>query len=646
MSSRIFSVLQFFSVSDEVIDNANDHAHKIFAQMRMLSTTITSFALGLNESWPNVTLANFDLRAQETESLTHAELIAFAPILRSDQTTSWEHYADEHQGWIQDDLKLRGWDTDPGFISTFIHPFPNGIEDKSESDLVLPLWQLGPVPHDVSVIKLDLFTHPVLRPIILESLTDRHKQLSPVVDVDFLIKATDEAFVSDGHPRSVLVQPVFEDFSSNQSVVGFLLVVIPWEPYFDNVLPLETPPVTVYVNDTCNSSSFTYQIVGHRANLTGLGDLHNRDFTALSHRADFAAEARTEGPEPDQEASSHHACDYSVTVFATIEFQSSYTSWNPAVYTTVIVLVFALAGLMFLVYDLMVEYRQRKLLRTAQRTDAIVASLFPKEVQERMLADAEEKAKEAKASNKLFGLAPKSQLQDFLKDGEAQRGAENSHSFTSKPIADLFPTTTVMFADLVGFTAWSSTREPSHVFMLLETIFHEFDVIAKRRRVFKVETVGDCYVAVCGLPEPRKDHAIVMARFARDCLYRMNTLTKQLELTLGPDTSDLGVRVGLHSGPVTAGVLRGERARFQLFGGRFLSSVGSVFNDSALAAILTPRFYLPFYCRHHEHDGPYRDNRSAQSDPYLSRDRRLVDHVWKEPLARSARRQGHGEGQG
>ena len=106
----------------------------------------------------------------------------------------------------------------------------------------------------------------------------------------------------------------------------------------------------------------------------------------------------------------------------------------------------------------------------------------------------------------------------------------------------------------------------------------------------QVETVGDCYVAVAGLPDPRPDHASVMARFARDCLKKMNELTKQLETTLGPDTGkqdrtswlqffrktsfltypitlgDLSIRIGLHSGPVTAGVLRGEKSRFQLFG--------------------------------------------------------------------------------
>jgi class 3 adenylate cyclase len=82
----------------------------------------------------------------------------------------------------------------------------------------------------------------------------------------------------------------------------------------------------------------------------------------------------------------------------------------------------------------------------------------------------------------------------------------------------------------------------------------------------QVETVGDCYVAVAGLPDPRKDHAVAMARFARDCMLISRTLVRKLEVVLGPDTGDLAMRMGMHSGPVTAGVLRGDRSRFQLFG--------------------------------------------------------------------------------
>ena len=77
---------------------------------------------------------------------------------------------------------------------------------------------------------------------------------------------------------------------------------------------------------------------------------------------------------------------------------------------------------------------------------------------------------------------------------------------------------------------------------------------------------GDSYMAVTGIPEPQQDHATRMARFAGDCLARMKCLVAELESSLGPDTADLSMRFGLHSGPVTAGVLRGERARFQLFG--------------------------------------------------------------------------------
>lgn len=64
-------------------------------------------------------------------------------------------------------------------------------------------------------------------------------------------------------------------------------------------------------------------------------------------------------------------------------------------------------------------------------------------------------------------------------------------------------------------------------------------------------------VAVTGVPEAQKDHACIMARFACDCAFRMRKIVRDLETTLGPDTGALSMRFGMHSGPVTAGVLRG-----------------------------------------------------------------------------------------
>ena len=78
-------------------------------------------------------------------------------------------------------------------------------------------------------------------------------------------------------------------------------------------------------------------------------------------------------------------------------------------------------------------------------------------------------------------------------------------------------------------------------------------------------------MAVTGVPKVRDDHAVVMVKFARACLTRMAQLLPVLQGSLGEGTVDLAMRIGIHSGPVTAGVLRGEKSRFQLFGDTVVS---------------------------------------------------------------------------
>lgn len=74
------------------------------------------------------------------------------------------------------------------------------------------------------------------------------------------------------------------------------------------------------------------------------------------------------------------------------------------------------------------------------------------------------------------------------------------------------------------------------------------------------------YVAATGLPTPQKNHAIIMVKFARECIQKMGQVVNELAIELGEDTNTLRMRVGIHSGRTTAGVLRGIKGRFQLFG--------------------------------------------------------------------------------
>jgi Adenylate and Guanylate cyclase catalytic domain len=182
----------------------------------------------------------------------------------------------------------------------------------------------------------------------------------------------------------------------------------------------------------------------------------------------------------------------------------------------------AFAVLLFLVYDRLVERRQSIVLNTANQSSAIVSSLFPKSVADRLLLDS------APGCN----VTAKTRLKSFLCDSQDNQGLQ--------PIADLFLETTVLFADIAGFTAWSSTRDPTHVFTLLQWLYQGFDRIAQKEKVFKVETIGDSYVAVTGLPDPQKNHAVIMARFAFSCLEKMRETLRLLEVKLGPDTATLG----------------------------------------------------------------------------------------------------------
>ena len=152
---------------------------------------------------------------------------------------------------------------------------------------------------------------------------------------------------------------------------------------------------------------------------------------------------------------------------------------------------------MSVLYDILVERRQRFLADQAEKTHAIVATMFPKIVRDRLFDENNNKSR--------------SGLQSFV----SERGGGNlvvPEKPKDTPIADLFTNATVMFGDIAGFTAWSSTRQPTDVFVLLETLYGEFDRIAREMGVFKVETIGDCYVAVTGLPTPQSDHHLRMVR--------------------------------------------------------------------------------------------------------------------------------------
>ena len=160
-------------------------------------------------------------------------------------------------------------------------------------------------------------------------------------------------------------------------------------------------------------------------------------------------------------------------------------------------------------------------------------------------SDSRRRAAEARADALLTNAIPVS-IATRLKHGEER-------------IAETYAETTVLFADIAGFTPWANRTDPELVVGLLEDLFTRFDHVAATCGVEKLKTVGDEYMAVAGAPIARDDHAEAALSAAQEMLAESDQWQRAHGLVLP-------IRIGLASGPVVGGVIGRQRILFDLWG--------------------------------------------------------------------------------
>lgn len=126
-------------------------------------------------------------------------------------------------------------------------------------------------------------------------------------------------------------------------------------------------------------------------------------------------------------------------------------------------------------------------------------------------------------------------------------------------IADSFQEVSVLFADIVDFTKFSSTVPPERLVFLLNELFTDYDAIADRRGLEKIKSIGDAYMAAAGLPRPLEDHASRAADMGLDMLDAVEHFNER-------NGCQFQLRIGINSGAVVAGVIGKRKFIYDLWG--------------------------------------------------------------------------------
>ena len=126
-------------------------------------------------------------------------------------------------------------------------------------------------------------------------------------------------------------------------------------------------------------------------------------------------------------------------------------------------------------------------------------------------------------------------------------------------IAERYEESSVLFADIAGFTTISSTMAPDKVVQMLDAVFREFDHLAQKLGLEKIKTIGDAYMVAAGLPERRSDHCEAIFELAVE----MQGLMRE---KFSRQYNGLALRIGIHTGPVVAGVIGTVKFAYDLWG--------------------------------------------------------------------------------
>lgn len=438
--------------------------------------------------WPHMTFNHFLDRCRGPLHMSQSVAIKFSPFVSENDRVPWEEIAALTYPTISNENVFPSMKQDiTETVSTDdvmyhvthrtanqgIYQFVDEVAQDQElaSEGYFPIWQQAPEPPadpgSPETLIGTMFN--------LESLEDRASGLQTMLAREgssisqFLFEGSaGQDYAVFSPPRSAIYAPIYELSNSSSTTnklrtVGSVEFEFHWEQVFGNVLTGIDLPLFAVVENTCGNRQFTYVVEGQEVVFSGEGDLHTDDVDGYedisSNPEDFEALFLEHSRSPDVVMDGN--CTYFVSYFPTGTFKKHFVTNNPEAYRGLVLGIFIFIIGIFWAYDTLVEKRQGKVVDAAAKSDAIVRSLFPSNVRDRLYEQSQASKKpEGKdawknpdAPHSQGGIieTPKNKLKSFISkspEDQAVHANQVSKGALSEPIADLIPQTTIMFADV------------------------------------------------------------------------------------------------------------------------------------------------------------------------------------------------------
>ena len=249
---------------------------------------------------------------------------------------------------------------------------------------------------------------------------------------------SEKQFKSD--PHAYVIGPIFSKIEeeAKRKLVGITLAITDISNLFHRLLPQYADGgIVAVLGDDCGNT-VSYELSSGRAIFLGHGDFHDPDFDEYRRV--------TKNIELYNEDDIKYLCGYKLQLYPTATLKESYTTTSLGLYMAIIgiavVLIFA-----FGVYDYIVTKRQKKTMQTAIKTRAIVSSLFPEKIARKLVNEACDPNDDNRKVKPFLNTRAK--IETIMNKETDLENKESLHH-EAKPLAELFPEATVIFADLVG----------------------------------------------------------------------------------------------------------------------------------------------------------------------------------------------------